>query len=96
MFTNYQHRRDMITFLDAIDNAPVQVPCVNFPEAFYPIQDEYKTTDIRIAKSLCETCPVLNECAVFAFKWEDEGIWGGLTARERLRIKSRYYNRVGA
>lgn len=39
----------------------------------------------RLAKRVCERCPVQEECLAHALKVrEPDGIWGGLTARERL------------
>lgn len=39
----------------------------------------------RAAKAICETCPVIAECAAYAFTTrEPYGVWGGLTPEERL------------
>ena len=39
----------------------------------------------RAAKAICETCPVIAECAAFAAATrEPYGVWGGLTPEERL------------
>lgn len=44
--------------------------------------------DKRVAKQICRTCPVINECAVFALKHpEMRGIWGGLEDYERTKIR---------
>lgn len=43
---------------------------------------------IREAKQLCGRCPVLSACRDQAFAGREEyGIWGGLTARERRKMK---------
>lgn len=40
------------------------------------------------AKQICSTCPVVAECLDFALRTrEDHGIWGGLNATERRRLK---------
>ena len=39
------------------------------------------------AKALCQTCPIIEECKVYALEYEEQyGIWGGLTAKERQLI----------
>lgn len=41
-----------------------------------------------VAKSICATCPVVDECLAEAFAREDEhGIWGGLTPKERHVVR---------
>lgn len=57
-----------------------------FPRAGQP-QGEYKK-QVRAAKLVCETCPVQRECLVQALAdKEPSGIWGGLTAQERTRLR---------
>lgn len=38
---------------------------------------------IRMAKAVCATCPVLEECLQYATEHQLTGIWGGMTDRER-------------
>ena len=39
----------------------------------------------RLARAVCETCPVREECARFALAvGEEHGIWGGTTSQERI------------
>jgi len=39
----------------------------------------------RLARQICDTCPVWEECARFALAiGEEHGIWGGTTDRERI------------
>ncbi len=53
------------------------------PGIFYPMGDE----DSPEAKVVCEACPVRQPCLEHALATrENEGIWGGLTARERRRL----------
>jgi WhiB family redox-sensing transcriptional regulator len=48
-----------------------------------------KNGDVLMAKKFCEECPVKNECLQFALvNNEQYGIWGGLTLKERLRLKA--------
>jgi WhiB family redox-sensing transcriptional regulator len=44
----------------------------------------------RAAKTICRTCPVLEQCAAFALAIrEPYGVWGGLTPEERELVWSR-------
>jgi len=44
----------------------------------------------RRAKAICATCGVRVECLVFALRHREvEGIWGGLTERERRSVMRR-------
>lgn len=43
---------------------------------------------IRAAKSVCEVCPVRQECLDWAVDTnQDFGIWGGATERERSKLR---------
>jgi WhiB family redox-sensing transcriptional regulator len=56
------------------------------PEAFFP--DKGGST--RAAKRTCMSCVVRAECLNYALaKDERFGIWGGLSERERRRLKRR-------
>jgi WhiB family redox-sensing transcriptional regulator len=47
--------------------------------------------DSRPAKALCARCLVQPECLAYALDrpmWDDSGIWGGTSARERRRLRS--------
>ena len=54
------------------------------PEAFFP--DKGGST--RDAKRVCAGCPVRAECLEFALASDERfGIWGGLSERERRRVR---------
>jgi len=56
------------------------------PEAFFP----EKGGSTREAKKVCVRCDVRVECLEYALaKDERFGIWGGLSERERRRLKRR-------
>jgi WhiB family redox-sensing transcriptional regulator len=38
------------------------------------------------AKAVCDTCPVINECAEYGL-WEHDGVWGGTSERQRRRLR---------
>jgi WhiB family transcriptional regulator, redox-sensing transcriptional regulator len=53
------------------------------PEIFYPVSDE----DAEEAKFVCDQCPVRQLCLEHALSnRERDGVWGGMTERERRRI----------
>ena len=54
------------------------------PEAFFP----EKGGSTRDAKRVCESCPVQAECLDYAMSKDEKfGIWGGLSERERRRLR---------
>ena len=54
------------------------------PEAFFP----EKGGSTREAKRICTTCEVRSECLEYALEKDERfGIWGGLSERERRRLK---------
>nr|WP_231294306.1 WhiB family transcriptional regulator [Mobiluncus curtisii] len=56
------------------------------PEAFFP----EKGGSTREAKNVCSCCPVKAECLQYALENDERfGIWGGLSERERRRLKRR-------
>lgn len=56
------------------------------PEAFFP----EKGGSTREAKRVCLGCDVRNECLDYALSADERfGIWGGLSERERRRLRKR-------
>jgi WhiB family transcriptional regulator, redox-sensing transcriptional regulator len=56
------------------------------PEAFFP----EKGGSTREAKKVCLTCEVRGECLEYALGHDERfGIWGGLSERERRKLKRR-------
>ncbi len=54
------------------------------PEAFFP----EKGGSTREAKKVCRSCEVRSECLEYALEHDERfGIWGGLSERERRRLK---------
>lgn len=73
--------------LKAIENEGGQVPCAQFPDAFFPEMGR-KVVD---AKRLCQSCPIRLQCLDYALGADEEyGIWGGLDPKERGQIKNAY------
>ena len=56
------------------------------PEAFFP----EKGGSTREAKRVCLTCDVRGECLEYALAHDERfGIWGGLSERERRKLKKK-------
>lgn len=56
------------------------------PEAFFP----EKGGSTREAKKVCLTCEVRDECLEYALAHDERfGIWGGLSERERRKLKKK-------
>lgn len=55
------------------------------PQIFYPVSDD--DADAIEAKRVCGVCSVRESCLEHALALrEKDGIWGGMTERERRRI----------
>ncbi len=77
---------DLSGLFDAVDQDwQEQALCAQTdPEAFFP----EKGGSTRDAKRICRACPVRDECLEFALEHDERfGIWGGLSERERRRLK---------
>jgi WhiB family redox-sensing transcriptional regulator len=55
------------------------------PQIFHPPEDD--ETGAAEAKAICELCSVREPCLEYAIAArEKDGVWGGMTARERRRL----------
>jgi hypothetical protein len=57
-----------------------------FPEAI-PGKKDSSIEDTKLAVSVCNRCPHRRECAEWGINKEYFGIWGGLTLRQRQKIR---------
>jgi WhiB family redox-sensing transcriptional regulator len=73
----------------AIDDAPSITPCTNFPDLFFGDSAiGAAQADNRMAKELCQKCPIINDCLTYALEAKEEwGVWGGMTYQERKRLR---------
>lgn len=55
------------------------------PEAFFP--DGNVTTEMGTALRVCAACDIRSECAEWGIHFEGYGIWGGLNATDRNKIR---------
>ena len=63
------------------------------PEAFFP----EKGGSTREAKRVCSGCAVRDECLEYALSNDERfGIWGGLSERERRRVRLARRERLSA
>ena len=64
--------------------------CIGEPrDLFFPGPGQDGIRKTKQAKQICRTCPVVNDCIVYAMSFSPRsliGIWGGTTERERTRI----------
>lgn len=81
------HPTGTADFLAGLNDQPwaSQALCAQTdPEAFFP--DKGGST--REAKATCATCDVRDQCLTYALEHDEPfGIWGGLSERERRRLK---------
>lgn len=57
-------------------------------QLFFP-DNRTPVVEVERAYSVCEGCPVHDECLIFALRQGDKvhGIWGGTSERERKRLR---------
>lgn len=55
-------------------------------DIFFPDSDQ----DAGLAKEICASCPVQEECLEYALMTrQNDGVWGGLNETERRRLRRR-------
>jgi hypothetical protein len=67
-------------------------------EWFYAIQNgndlensKYEYEDaLRVAKFICSNCEIIEHCRDWGIKHEKYGVWGGMSANERDRWRTKY------
>lgn len=68
--------------------------CSGLYGLMFPGRGENRDNDA--AKALCRVCPVREECLEHAMtESETNGIWGGLSERERRKLRSQRAKEVG-
>jgi WhiB family redox-sensing transcriptional regulator len=60
---------------------------VGFDHFFPPFQQSMKSPELRPIKELCDSCPVIQKCLMYALHVEVHGIWGGTINRERKELR---------
>lgn len=93
MFDSRDQLQAMRELWKVMDEAGSSPPCENFPEAFHPGYGEPGFIMLfNVAKSLCNDCPIREQCLEYGIKWESQGIWGGVAARDRQRMRQQLKN----
>jgi len=60
------------------------------PELFFPVSSSGRSLEQEErAKAVCRTCMVRRQCLQYAIAANEEGVWGGMTEEERLRVARR-------
>ena len=82
--------REYMKLMDAIKKSRQNPVCMETdPELWFPDTGDGQSS-ARIAKNFCKECPVRVECLTYALKTKQfDGIWGGLTAKERQSLRGR-------
>ena len=58
-------------------------------ELFFPLSYASDKPQVRYAKSVCWRCPILAICRAYVdANPQDDGIWAGLTPRERRETRA--------
>jgi WhiB family redox-sensing transcriptional regulator len=80
-------------FFDAEEPWYEEAACASYPaEVFFPPSDAPSAANA--AKAICAGCPVREECLSFALETaQAEGVWGGMDAGERRRLRRRLRDR---
>jgi WhiB family redox-sensing transcriptional regulator len=85
-----QIERKYIELQEAIRNND-GVQCASVPEVFFP-EDEHNPESrramVKVAKEVCNDCPVRLRCFDYALSAGMHGIWGGTTYEERVKLRA--------
>ena len=85
-----QIERKYIELQEAIRNND-GVQCASVPEVFFPEDEpnaDIRRSMVKVAKEVCNDCPVKTLCLDYAISAGMHGIWGGTTHEERLKLKA--------
>lgn len=85
-----RHSRDLWNQLnETIEESRVIPGCRDSdPEAWFPPETPGIGAAYNVARKLCAKCPVQRLCLEYAMaNNEAHGLWGGLTHRERVKLK---------
>ena len=89
-------RPDIIKFASKNDlsmlNDFINLPRWNGTEACADVEDPELffsdfALDIALAKDICAECPMIQACLNYAMKHENNGVWGGLSADDRYKLR---------
>jgi WhiB family transcriptional regulator, redox-sensing transcriptional regulator len=88
IFRDNNQTRAWLTLAKLADEVGDNLPCRQAPDLYFAGQGE--TYETNLAKKACKSCPIQEQCLSYALTFkEHEGVWGGLTAGERKKIRYR-------
>lgn len=58
--------------------------CIGRGDLFF---DDLAKSKVKAARKICAVCPVLKRCREYAIPRDEVGVWGGLTANQRRKIR---------
>jgi hypothetical protein len=88
MFIDSNQRRDWSKLQQARDLVDQEPQCYNFPDAFFPEKGASgQVLELRWAKETCAACPLKIMCGEYGIRWEKHGVWGGLSSKQRVKIR---------
>ena len=87
MFKSDEQRQDLAALIDAMNNAPEIPGCTSAPDLWFPDYEGHNSDEWKFINRICGQCPISVMCAEYAIKHDEVGIWGGLTTKQRRRVK---------
>lgn len=98
LFGSSAQRLAVIDLADKVTELGLDhLPCAQAPELFFPDRHDagngnYAPGILRLAVKACEGCPLKIDCGRYALEFGEEyGVWGGMTASERARIRGKRF-----
>jgi WhiB family redox-sensing transcriptional regulator len=84
--TNHENYPEQSQRFDKFSRLIILAACRNYDtKLFFPDKDDSED----LAKEICNDCPIRISCLNFAINNnEKEGIWGGMNAAQRIKIKN--------
>jgi hypothetical protein len=69
------------------------------PDEWFPVSAEARLArrEAALAIAVCAACPVRSQCLALSLRYWDigqHGVWGGLVAAERARLRARSARRL--
>lgn len=73
--------------MDEIDFSRARCLVEGHPPRVFYLPEGAGIRDVERAKAVCSACPISSQCLEYAIENHEQGVWGGTTERERLRIR---------